>query len=277
MAISTGIVLAFCAMFALGIHDFLGKIVLKKLKPFQLLFLEYLFGVILLIPFLFFTEINFELNSIYLIIIMGLLHVAAYYGLFGAIKIGKVSLVSAIAASYTLPTLLLAMFFLNEKLQLYQWLGVFLAVIGIFLVSLEKSEKIKISKGVLLALIPLGTFALVFFLYQPITAIFGFAFGVFLFKTVVVLTLAPKHLSSFKVLNKKLFLVVLIMALLETIMQISYAVSTLMEKISLTVPIINAFPAVVFILGYVFLKERLQISQYVGLLLLIPALIFLSI
>ena len=60
MGNSIGIILAFYGMFALGTHDFLGKLILKKIKPFELLFLEYLFGTVLLIPFLFLTKINFD-------------------------------------------------------------------------------------------------------------------------------------------------------------------------------------------------------------------------
>ena len=118
MGNSIGIILAFYGMFALGTHDFLGKLILKKIKPFELLFLEYLFGTVLLIPFLFLTKINFDIKSIYLVIIMGLLHVIAYYGLYGGFKVGKVSLLSPIAASYTLPTLFLAYVFLNEKINM---------------------------------------------------------------------------------------------------------------------------------------------------------------
>lgn len=277
MAISLGILLAFYGMLALGVHDFLGKLVLSRIKPFQLLFLEYLFGIILLIPFLFYTKINFDIASLYLIVVMGLLHVVAYFGLYGGFKIGKVSLLSPIAASYTLPTLFLAYIFFNEKINAIQWLGVILAVVGIFLISFEKSENIKLTKGVLFAFIPVIGWALVFFLYKPLTAIYGFIFMVFLFKIVALLTLTPKYYSSIKKLNILLFFVILIIAILETSMQVAYAFSTLIEKISLTVPIINTYPAIVFILGFIFLKERLKINQYIGLIFLIPALILLSI
>lgn len=276
MALSLGLILAFYGMIALGIHDFLGKLVLKKIKSFELLFLEYLFGIILLLPFLFFTKINFDVKSLYLIIIMGLLHVIAYFGLYGGFKIGKVSLLSPIAASYTISTLFLAYLFFNEKINQIQWFGVILAVAGIFLVSFEKVERIRLTKGLFLAFIPMISFALVFFLYKPLTSIYGFIFAVFLFKIITLLILTPKYCYSVKKIDKSLFLIILGIAILETSMQVSYSYSTLIEKISLTVPIINMYPAVVFILAFLFLKERLRLNQYIGLLLIIPAFILLS-
>lgn len=230
MALSLGLILAFYGMLALGIHDFLGKLVLKKIKPFELLFLEYLFGVIILLPFLFFAKLNFDIKSIYLILIMGLLHVIAYFGLYGGFKIGKISLLSPVAASYTLPTLILAYIFLNEKITKFQLLGVILAITGIFLVSFEKTEKIKLTKGFLLAFIPMLSFALVFFLYKPLTAIYGFMFMVFLFKIITLLAITPKYKYSVRKLSLPLFFIVLIIAVLETSMQVTYAYSTTVEN-----------------------------------------------
>ena len=151
-----------------------------------------------------------------------------------------------------------------------------LAAIGIFLISFERVERLELTKGLFFAFIPMVCWALVFFLYKPLTAIYGFVFMVFLFKIITLLAITPAYYRSLNKLNMSFFFVILIMAVLEISMQVSYAFSTLVEKISLTVPIINIYPAVVFIFAFIFLKERLKLNQYIGLLITIPALILLA-
>ncbi len=157
--VGAGIFLAVWSMLALGIHDFLAKKLLSKLKPLDLLFLEYLVGVIILLPLLPLASVELiPADSIYLLFLLGVFHVVGYGAMYRGFRVGMVSLVSPIAASYSLPVILLAHILLSESLSPLQWVGVMLIIPGVFLVFLERvKQKIEVARGApygLIALLP---------------------------------------------------------------------------------------------------------------------------
>ena len=67
----------------------------------------------------------------------GIASVLAYYGFYNALKFGKASIVVPFTALYPIITIVMAFIFLNERISLYQGIGVILAVIAMFLFTLD--------------------------------------------------------------------------------------------------------------------------------------------
>ena len=67
----------------------------------------------------------------------GIASVLAYYGFYNALKFGKASIVVPFTALYPIITIVMAFIFLNERISLYQGIGVVLAIIAMFLFTLD--------------------------------------------------------------------------------------------------------------------------------------------
>lgn len=81
--------------------------------------------------------LNVGSSGFYYAIAAGLLSVLAYYGFYNALKFGKASIVVPFTALYPIITIIIAFVFLNEKISLYQGTGIILAIIAMFLFSID--------------------------------------------------------------------------------------------------------------------------------------------
>ena len=274
-----GTALALYSMLAWGIQDFLDKKTLKEIKPLNLLFFQHLFSLIVLMPFAFNYLSSFVLNqSILLIILYGVLHIVAYYGMYTAFKKGKVSIMSPLVASYPIITILLALIIFKETLSIFKILGISLVIFGTIVISIEKvKDKMRTTKGLNYAALSMLAWAVIFFLWKPIVSIFEVILAIFLLRVSTVGLLLPSKFTLLNNFPRRLLVPILLIGILELSGVVTYAYANTLEQVSILVPIASAFPAVTIVLAWIFLKERPQKHQIIGILLLLPALVILSI
>ena len=138
--------LAFTSAALLGCYDFFKKVSLKENSVLAVLFLNTLFSSLLFAPFillshagiitqgqLYVPQIGLETHLLLLLkaVIVLLSWLCGYIG----IKHLPITIVSPIQSTRPVLVLLGALFLFGETLNLYQWIGVTIAIISVFLLS----------------------------------------------------------------------------------------------------------------------------------------------
>lgn len=165
--------LAFLSATLLGFYDVLKKYSLKNNAVLPVLFLNTVFCSLLFLPFVVSSSLypEFMASSLFyvpsvgweyhrLIIIKSLIVLTSWsFGYFG-IKHLPITVVGPINATRPVMVLLGALFIFGERLNLYQWIGVLLAIFSLFLLSRSsKKEGIEFTKNKWILYIFIGAVA----------------------------------------------------------------------------------------------------------------------
>jgi len=285
MNIPFGVIFGIIAMLSWGTADFFVAKAVKKTDVFRVFLWSQVIGLILffLIFLLFFNfPINFFDIAI-IVLIAGLIQVIAYLAFYKGLQIGKLSIISPLAASWSVVTVILSLVLLNEKLAITQFIGVGLAIIGSVLVSFKFHDLIKlkiknISKGVGYAVIALFGWGIGMFLIGVMISKLGWFFPMFFVKAVIVFySFSYSGLSKREIkFPKNVFSLVLLIGIFELLAFMSYGLGINKDYNSIVAPISAAFPMVTIILARIFFKEKLEINQKIGVLSVILGLVLLS-
>lgn len=165
--------LAFLSATLLGFYDVFKKYSLKNNAVLPVLFLNTVFCSFLFLPFVVSSSLypEFMASSLFyvpsvgweyhrLIIIKSLIVLTSWsFGYFG-IKHLPITVVGPINATRPVMVLLGALFIFGERLNLYQWIGVLLAIFSLFLLSRSsKKEGIEFTKNKWILYIFIGAVA----------------------------------------------------------------------------------------------------------------------
>lgn len=138
-------------MFGWGIYDFLGGVFSKQIGSFKSLFWSQLAGLIsiLLLAFIFKTEINIPILAIILSPIASIVYSAGYLFFFKGFEKGNVSIIAATMNLWAVFTMLFAFIFMGQRLTATQTIGVFMIIAGATLASIDwgsiGSQKLRLS------------------------------------------------------------------------------------------------------------------------------------
>ena len=280
-----GIIFGIIAMISWGTADFFVVKAVRKISVFKTFVWSQIIGIILffLIFSLFFKFPVMPYNIIIMILITGFLGVIAYLAFYKGLQIGKVSIVSPIAASWSVITVILCLVLLKEKLTNIQSFGISLAIIGAVLVSFKSHDLLKlriknIAVGVKYALIALFGWGFYMFLIGVLVDKLGWFLPVFFIKAVAVFYLLSYSGVSKQDIKfpKNVYFFIVLIGVLETIAFLSYGMGINYEYNSIVAPIGAAFPMVTIILARIFLKEKLEINQKIGVISVLASLVLLS-
>lgn len=136
--VAKGIPFGLISMFCWGFSSFFDVFILKEISIFALAFYLRIIGVLFLLASAKFKKIKFSFpkkNILLLLIIIGILDIASLIFFLQGLKIGLLCLVGSIGNSYAVVTVILAYFFLKERLSKNQRTGVILLILGIILAS----------------------------------------------------------------------------------------------------------------------------------------------
>ena len=274
-------------MLGYGSADFLAKKVIDSLGVLRSLFFTQLITSVFLCLFLLadaglpaFSTANFLWLAGF-----ALIDTLGYLCLYRAFQVGKISIVSPIASSFTILTALVSHLFFGELFSSWKIACLVLVIGGIMLIAVDpeelrrKDSTEKLSRGVLQAL---GV-ALIFGVFYPFWDRFlsapGYIVWVILERVLVVLLLGGYLLypgrQRPKVSGGSLFLLLPLIAGGETLARFgnSWALHATVGRTSLIVAITALFPLVTLLLAHLFLRERLRHFQYAGLLLVLAGLV----
>ncbi|MBR5852151.1 MAG: DMT family transporter [Bacteroidaceae bacterium] len=138
--------LAFMSAALLGCYDFFKKVSLKENSVLAVLFLNTLFSSLLFAPFillshagiitqgqLYVPQIGLETHL--LLLLKAVIVLSSWLCGYIGIKHLPITIVSPIQSTRPVLVLLGALFLFGETLNLYQWIGVTIAIISVFLLS----------------------------------------------------------------------------------------------------------------------------------------------
>ena len=286
MEISLGIIFGIVAMIGWGVADFFVAKAVRKTSVFKTFFWSQIIGLVLFIivfsSFFSFPLLSFNASGI--ILIAGFLSTVAYLSFYKGLKIGKVSIVSPIAASWAAITVILSLLFLHEALKMHQITGAGLAILGAALASFKLHDLMKLKlrnvmKGVKYGVIAMIGWGISFNLIGILAAELSWFLPIFLIKIATALYLlaysgATRQRISFP---KNVALFIILIGILEFAAFLSYGIGVNSEKSAIIAPIASAFPMVTIILARIFLKESLEINQKLGVISVLAGLVLLSI
>jgi uncharacterized membrane protein len=275
-------------MFGWGTADFFATKVIREIGNLRALFWVQTVGIatISLLILVFRPELNTDATLILLSAVCGVLYIIGYLLLYQSFGIGKLSIVSPIAASQTPLAVLIAVLFLNQTLVNLQPIGIGLVMIGVLFLSIDLQEirnaqKVEIVKGVKEAL---GA-AIAFGIFWPISDYVNERMHWLWFNLVAkfvgfILLLIWAKLSSPQTRMAevgKITKYAVLVALLDlgALLSISYGLSV--GDSIIIVPISQAVPLVTITLAVLFLKEKLKLNQVIGIVLTIIGIILTAI
>lgn len=140
------VALAFLSAALLGCYDFFKKVSLKDNSVIAVLFLNTLFSTLLFSPFIILSRMGVitggelyvptvDLNTHLLLFLKAAIVLASWLFGYVGIKHLPITIVSPIQATRPVIVLVGAMVMFGETLNPYQWIGVVLAILSVFLLS----------------------------------------------------------------------------------------------------------------------------------------------
>ncbi len=140
------VALAFMSAALLGCYDFFKKVSLKDNSVVGVLFLNTLFSAIIFSPFILLSHCGVitegalyvpaaPLETHLLLLLKAVVVLSSWLCGYIAIKHLPITIVSPIQSTRPVLVLLGALFLFGEQLNLYQWAGVLIAIVSVFLLS----------------------------------------------------------------------------------------------------------------------------------------------
>lgn len=256
-----------------------GQVFVKKgqakLTPLLDNILATLVVNLILVPFLLFWGINITLSRD--ILIYSFIAATMYATFYYIINAGNVSLMVSLINAFPVVTIFLAINFLHEWPNLYQWLGIVLVVLGTIFISIStekadgksaKNKKIWIFLGLFGAL-AIGIAEFVTKLATTHVDAFTFTFFVYLMYVPIsiVFTAFDKKGRRFEIRRKRSSLIYTIIGIFFIEFGlIAIALAYQHGHASLVSPIVSSQMLVTAVLAVSFLKERLSTIQKIGIL-----------
>ena len=140
------VLLAFVSAALLGCYDFFKKVSLKENSVLAVLFLNTLFSALLFAPFIVLSRTgvitsgqfyvpHISVHTHMLLVIKAVIVLSSWLCGYIGIKHLPITIVSPIQSTRPVLVLLGALFLFGETLNVYQWIGVTIAIVSVFLLS----------------------------------------------------------------------------------------------------------------------------------------------
>ena len=273
-------------MLAWGISDYFIAIAVRKAGVTKVSLYFLVFTVIIFVVMM----LHFSLGiisyaSISTIVVLGIIITVGNLSFSKSLHDGNVSIVVPIASAWVIITVVLSLLLLNEVLTKLELVGAIMIIAGVLLASfklrdLKKSRIKNISKGVPFAVITAISWGVYYYIIGSFTLRVGWFQAAFLYNLPAIFFMAMFGLVAHKDISfPKVPVVFLIagLALLNVIGLLGYNLSVTYGYIALSAPITSAAVIVTVLLALVFLEERPEKNQLLGIALVIAGIIAVSI
>ena len=230
-------------------------------------------GSFLILPFAFHDTYLLYLQPQVLLegVALGVVNALATLSLYKGFEVGHLSIVSPIASSYPVVSVILAITFLGESLTRERLLGITLVIVGIILVSIQKGQQElskRVTEGVVYAIIYMILGGVLFFGLKPLSQALGVYLPVLLLRwtsacifATIFLAWKPKG-----AIRLNAFSFIAAIAILDTFANVAYNVGISYGTVSVVSTVGGLFSPVTILLAWICLKERLTTHQIIGFL-----------
>ncbi|MCK5039609.1 MAG: DMT family transporter [Candidatus Aenigmarchaeota archaeon] len=274
------------SMLGYGLSNGLTKVPLLKIGNIKTVFYRGIFAnILLLITTLFYLpKINFSLNYILIAFLISTIAYLSIIAFYKALKIGKIGLVSPVANSSVIFTILFSIIFFSESLSAIQAFSVLLIISGITLISinfsdLKNSHFLKTSSGIPHALITCLLWGLMYFLFKIPVMVIGPILTTFIIECGILLY-SGIHLkiskTSFDIPNPVILTYIFFVAFFGVIGTLFFNLGIKIYDVSIIAALTFSSPIVVALYGRFIYKEKLTLSQWLAILLILTGIICIS-
>ena len=280
------------AMLCFGSWNAFTKKALEKISPKQLTFYRGIVTSIFFLIWIFFLnfQINFERKFVLIAILLGIVWYIPLLFFYKAVRIWKIWIISPIANSYFIWTVLFSILFLWEKIWWLQILSILIIIFWVILTSInfkdwKNSDVFKLSSWIPFALLTCIWRWLFFFLSKypinilwPILTWFIMEF-VIMFSSFVHMKINKEKVEITEKniwTQKKSRLYIFLIWFFGAVWVFSFNIWITKYNVSLISSIVWASPIIPIIFSKFFYKEHIKKSQYVAVWIILIWLILIS-
>lgn len=293
MPIFLGLTAAICW----GVADFCARFGSQRIGPFRTLFYMQFFGLVIMTAYLEphsgFMPLTHGWRPWVFAAIAGVLSTVGSLALYHAFRIGVMSIVAPISSSYPAITVVLA-FLSGERLPVHRVAGLAVIIIGVILAATsfaaltakagstdDSAVHAQLSRGVGWSIFAAITFGVMFwFIGFHVVPLTGAAFSVWMIRLSTIGALALLALPSrqtLKVPSGSVWWFVAAIGITDTTAYFANNAGLGTGHVSVVSVLASLYGAVTVLLAWIFLRERLERSQWLGIALIFAGIIFVSI
>ena len=245
--------------------------------------------IIAVVVFSFYLPVESGLGSITTtqwlqLIVLSVMLFGFYVGLYKALQLGPVAIISPILAAHTAIVVTLAVVFLDENLGIWQFVGVAATIGGVILASVDLramgGKQNLVSLGVMLSIgISIGAGVWQFGI-GALSQEMGWFLPMYLSKVFMLLMIAPVAVARrawpWQGMTRFVGVAVVTVALLETGSNFAFARGAEIGMVSIVGAAATAYPVVPMLGGVFLFKESLAPNQILGVAILVAGLLAMA-
>ncbi len=276
-----GVLLGILAMLCFGFLRIPQQKLITKYGIYTTLFYVYLIEVALL-GLGFFAKPQFSINNLLLMLLTGLLGAIGVLCFYKALTHGHVAIISTIAQSFVIISVAISVVFLHETLSLQKTIGIIGSIIGIILVSFRWNDLLNLKirnalPGTQYALITAGMWGFFYILYKKAATDAGAMAATFIIEAAIFIFLLPIIIrNGIKKVQKPDWKTAIVSGGLLAAGAYVLNSALIRAPASIITPILAASPLVTTFAAYLFLKEKIEPHQVIGICIATLGIILLS-
>lgn len=290
-----GVMLGLLAALGWGTADFVARGSTRRIGTIRTLFYMQFIGVVFLSIYLVFSgEFSRIIPGVapeiwLLAAFTALLGVASSLMLYRSFEVGVLSIVSPVAASYAAITVVLALFS-GEMLTPMRAAGVVASLVGVVLTTISghsaghdkaRARRWTLPPGIWMAVGASIGYGVTFWLLGFfITPTFGGIMPVWLSRCTTIAVLLLASLTTRVSLNlpeRREWISLIGIGILDTLGMVGSTLGVLTEQVSIVTVLSSLFSAVTVVLARIFLHERLEGMQRLGIVLIFAGIVLVSV
>ena len=270
----------------LGVSDVIAALLVRRYGVQQTVLSIQIIAVVV---FSFYLPVESGLGSITTtqwlqLIVLSVMLFGFYVGLYKALQLGPVAIISPILAAHTAIVVTLAVVFLDENLGIWQFVGVAATIGGVILASVDLramgGKQNLVSLGVMLSIgISIGAGVWQFGI-GALSQEMGWFLPMYLSKVFMLLMIAPVAVARrawpWQGMTRFVGVAVVAVALLETGSNFAFARGAEIGMVSIVGAAATAYPVVPMLGGVFLFKESLAPNQILGVAILVAGLLAMA-
>jgi drug/metabolite transporter (DMT)-like permease len=294
---SLGVILGLTGAVCWGLADFAARFASRRVGAYRTLFFMQFFGFIALSVYLKFaggfSHVAPGWQPWAFTAVAGLLNVTASLSLYYSFEIGVMSIVGPVSSSY--PALTVALSIASgERINALRGIGIAVTLTGVILAAMSFASKpmnpldaanpstaSRLSRGVGWAILAAVGFGFMFwFLGFHVIPLVGDAVSVWVIRLTALVSLATFALptrQSLRLPHGRIWWQLAAVGVMDTAAYVANNAGLHIGPVSVVSVLASLYGAVTVLLSWIFLRERLERSQWLGIVLIFAGIICVSI